>query len=53
MDARQISKIDDLKKGYEKHCISQEGDCRHCKYNNDIENCIWVYIKKNLKDIQN
>ena len=50
MDAHQIFKIEDLKKGYEKHCISQGGDCRHCEYNTDIENCIWAYIKKNLKD---
>ena len=51
MTVHQISSIEvveELKKGYEKHCIEQEGNCSECEYNNDTENCIWNYIKKNI-----
>ena len=43
-----IEIVEEFKKGYEKHCIEQEGNCSECEYNNDTENCIWNYIKKNL-----
>ena len=42
--------VEELKKGYEKHCASQEGNCLDCEYRDNIINCIWKYIEKNLGD---
>ena len=53
MTVHQISSIEiveELKKGYEKHCASREGDCSDCEYRDNIINCIWKYIEKNLGD---
>lgn len=41
--------VEELKKGYEKHCASQEGNCLDCEYRDNLINCIWKYIEKNLK----
>lgn len=48
MTVHQTSKVEELRKGYEKHCRSKEGDCEHCEYRDDTINCIWKYIEKNL-----